>query len=50
MKYRIYIRNHWKVKLPENFIIVADSYKHGTYSVTYRIGLFNISLCLTLYK
>lgn len=48
--YRLYFRNHWKVKLPNNFLVVADSQKQGSNIITYRIGLFNICLCLTIHK
>lgn len=48
--YRLYYRNHWKVKLPNNFLIVADSQKQGPNIITYRIGIFNICLCLTIHK
>lgn len=49
-KYRLIIRNHWSDMFNDSFLFVLDKKHQGHSLIVYRIGLFNICLCLMIEK
>lgn len=48
--YRLIIRNHWSDNFNDSFLFVLDKKWQGHSLIVYRIGLFNICLCLMVEK
>lgn len=44
--FRIIVRNHWSGWFNDSFLFVIDKKPQGQEVDVYRIGLFNICLCL----
>jgi len=44
--FRVIVRNHWSGWFNDSFLFVLDKKTQGQEIDVYRIGLFNICLCL----
>jgi hypothetical protein len=47
---RLFIRNHWTRQFNDSFLFILDRQSQGYQVNVYRLGIFNVCICLLISK